>query len=206
VNYIGADHYTEIYFRNESKLDDMRTKLGLKDSAINMVYIGRLNPINQPYKGVKDLVEIFKKSRLQLPNLNLIMAGYGSEDDQRKLEVQGIKVIRNAPDEDLLLLLDLCDFYVSATKWEGFNLPMIESQSFGKIPIIYDIGPHSELTNSGIDSFVVKSQDAFVEKVVFLSKNPGFRQEKAELAKENSKKYSWRESAINLDKIIRNKK
>jgi glycosyltransferase involved in cell wall biosynthesis len=203
VNYIGADHYTKGIELSDNDISSIIKKLNIDNSKVNMVYIGRLNHSQQPYKGVQDLVEIYQKAKKSNPNIQLIMAGFGSEEDKQELENMGIITLTNASDTELMALLKICSFYVSATKWEGFNLPMIEAQSFGKIPIIYNIGPHSELTNSGIDSFVVNSQDEFIEKVLFLSENKEFINKHKEFAIKNANIYTWKNSAYNLEEIIK---
>lgn len=204
IVYNGADHYTSTYSRNEQNNQNVKLKLGLQTDDITMLYIGRLNHDEQPYKGVDDLIEIFQKTSLKNNKLKLVMAGFGSEADVKRLHDFGIVVKANVSNDELLSLLDICDFYVSATKWEGFNLPMIEAQSFGKIPVIYNIGPHNELLQSGVDSFVVKSQEEFIEKVLFLAENPQFRKDHMRYAKSNAEKYTWLKSVESLNKIINN--
>jgi glycosyltransferase involved in cell wall biosynthesis len=200
--YNGADHYTSGYIRNDESISKLKIDLNITNTDTVMLYVGRLNHGEQPYKGVADLIEIYSKAKQQVPNLKLIMAGFGSESDVEYLRNLRVIPIANAPQDKLLQLFDICNFYVSASKWEGFNLPMIEAQSFGKIPIIYNIGPHKEILNSGEDSFVVDTQDEFIEKVIFLSNNEEFRKTKSEKAKLNAAKYTWDRNVEEIDKVI----
>ncbi|MCA9386816.1 glycosyltransferase family 4 protein [Candidatus Dojkabacteria bacterium] len=196
VIYNGTNHYTSGYTKDESKILKLKEKLAIRDSDFVMLYVGRLNHEGQPYKGVNDLIDIYQ--HIQDSDIKLIMAGFGSDEDRINLEKKGIIAINNVPDHELLMLYDICNIYVSATKWEGFNLPMVEAQSFGKIPVVYNIGPHNEILNSGKDSFVVKNQKEFIEKVKFLYDNPDFRADHAQDAINNAEKYTWQ---ISVDKL-----
>lgn len=204
INYIGTDHYSSNYKEDKSEIQKLKQTLGITNSDKVMLCVSRINPYVQPYKGVLELINIHKKILQDHPNLKLIIAGFGTEEEKKDLEKECVNVIAiPAPsDESLYQLYDLCDFYVSATKWEGFNLPMIEAQSFGKIPIVYDIGPHPELINSGIDSFLVKTKEEFIDKIKFLYNNEEFINKNSEAAKNNAKRFSWKESAKGLLVII----
>jgi glycosyltransferase involved in cell wall biosynthesis len=202
ILYNGADQYTKNYKPNSSKLESFRNKLGIEKDKIYALYVGRLNHGEQPYKGVNDLIEIYEKVREQNPKIRLIMAGFGSEQDGVELREHGIIVEVAPPEDELLMLFDICDIYVSATKWEGFNLPMIEAQSFGKVPVVYNIGPHEEILRNNIDSFIVDNQEEFIARIVDLSDNQEMRERMGREAQLNSKRYTWEKSIEQLNNYV----
>lgn len=207
IVYNGADHYTKDYQSNTKDVTALKKKLGIGSKDVTMLYVGRLNAGRNPYKGVDDLLQIYKKASNMLseqsrPTLKLIMAGFGTKEDQKELAKLGIIALTNVPQKELLQLFETCDFYVSASKWEGFNLPMIEAQSFGKLPIIYNIGPHSEIISNGENGFLVESQGEFIKKVVFLTREKEFRELHKEKAIENSLKFTWAKNVEKLNSIL----
>ncbi|MEK6876320.1 MAG: glycosyltransferase family 4 protein, partial [Nanoarchaeota archaeon] len=60
-----------------------------------------------------------------------------------------------------------CNVYVSASLWEGFNLPAAEAQACGKKVVAFNIGSHPEIVKNGI--LVEKGNiDKFAESVIKL--------------------------------------
>jgi len=60
-----------------------------------------------------------------------------------------------------------CDLYVTASLWEGFNLPIAEAQACGKRVVAFNIGSHPEVVKNGI--LVEKgSTSKFAEAVIKL--------------------------------------
>jgi len=71
------------------------------------------------------------------------------------------------PDKLLPQYFAACDVYVTASLWEGFNLPAAEAQACGKRVVAFDIGPHSEIVKKGV---LVKKENTkeFAEAVIKL--------------------------------------
>jgi len=69
------------------------------------------------------------------------------------------------PDEELQEFYSACDVYVSASLWEGFNLPLAEAQACGKPVVAFDLCSHPEVVRDGI---LVKPNDTskFAEAIV----------------------------------------
>ena len=63
--YLGSDHYRKLAKENnnqnnlKAKTAEFR-KMGVEEDDILLLYVGRLNPVNQPYKGVRELISLFK--------------------------------------------------------------------------------------------------------------------------------------------------
>ena len=49
-----------------------------------------------------------------------------------------------------------CDCYVTASLWEGFDMPVVEAQACGKSVVAYDVCSHPEVVKKGI---LVKAKD-----------------------------------------------
>lgn len=197
VIYCGSDHYfLNIGKDQDKKVETLKMKLNIKKDDKVLLYVGRLNYADQPYKGVDDLLRIFKKIKKYNSNVQLLMVGYGNEIDREYLEKLGAKVIVKAPIEEMPTIFSACDICVSASKWEGFDLPIAEANSFGKPSVCYNLGPHPEVIKNGISGFVVKDNDEFVEKVLDLVKNESLYKKLSIGATTSSKKFIW-ENIIN---------
>ena len=53
------------------------------------------------------------------------------------------------PDEELPYYYGACDLYVTASLWEGFDMPAVEAQLCGKKVVAFDIGSHPEVVKKG---------------------------------------------------------
>ena len=72
-------------------------------------------------------------------------------------------------DKELPYYYAACDLYVTASLWEGFNLPVAEAQACGKRAVAFDVCSHPEVVKNGI---LVKENDneAFADAVISLLK------------------------------------
>ena len=72
--YLGADHYP---LASATDRAAMRHRFGVADDDVVALYVGRLNPDHQPYKGTRELVDTYSALRAEAPKLRLVMAGFG---------------------------------------------------------------------------------------------------------------------------------
>lgn len=127
--------------------------VGQRDSEISPVAgrkiragsLARMGALESEYKGT-DLL-------MQLPGLlpeqadvEFLAMGRGSRDDAKPLEEAGWNVLLNASDEERRTFLQSLDVFISPSKWEGFNLPLVEAQFLGVPGIAFDVGAHPETT------------------------------------------------------------
>ncbi len=190
--HLGADHYKKNI--TAPKRQDFRKSIGVKEQDILLLYVGRLNVTNQPYKGVAELKEIYHRLHEKNGRIKLMMAGYGSKNDEEFLKNEGIIALANVQDPLMPLLYSACDLYATATKWEGFDLPLVEAQSFGKPAICYGIGAHQEVT-SPQSAFVVKDAQEFMAKAALLSEDPSLRAQMGNAAASFAAGFTWEKTA-----------
>jgi len=103
----------------------------------------RLGPGEAHYKGV-DRYETFMRSLEGIP-AEFILLGRGTEADRRRYEERGFRVILDASNAELREAYAACDLYVSFSKWEGFNLPLVEAQAMGRPAFALDAACHREV-------------------------------------------------------------
>ncbi len=171
----------------------VRAQRGIEADDVVLLYVGRLNPTAQPYKGVFNLRRIFHSLAQELPvRTHLVLAGYGSEKDAQELSGPGIIVEPNLSLRELISWYSACDIYVTASRWEGFNLPFIEAQSFGKPVVGFRVGGHPESVFEGETGYLVSNEKEFVNALKQLILYPDLRWKMGEAAFHFSRKFCWR--------------
>jgi GT2 family glycosyltransferase/glycosyltransferase involved in cell wall biosynthesis len=200
--YNGCDHYQHKTIRRE-EINDFRKEIGVNPKDVLLLFVGRLNLTNQPYKGLSELMDIYKDISTRQENVKLLAVGYGTKNDEELLRNQGILSISNAPEELMPLIYKSCDIYTTCSKWEGFDLPIAEAHSFQRPTLCYDIGAHSEISKNGKTGFIVKSRSDFIKKLEMLVKDAGLRKEMGANALKYSEKFTWDNSVKKYHSIIK---
>lgn len=204
--YLGADHYIKDSGTKDEIAEhalSLRQKLKVSETDILMLYAGRLNPVNQPYKGTRELIDIFKEAKKSNNSLKLLMVGFGSKNDEIALRNEGVCVIPNAPFEMMPVIYSACDIYTTCTKWEGFDLPVVEAQTFSKPSICYNIGAHPEIMEDGITGYLANSREEFFSRLIELSRNEELIKEMGENGFRSSKKFAWERTVAEYDTLIK---
>ncbi|MFA4817332.1 MAG: glycosyltransferase [Parcubacteria group bacterium] len=198
VVYNGADNYE---YPSENEIIEFRKKYEISTDDVALLYVGRINHKKQPYKGTRELVESFKHIKKKHPNAKLIMAGFGDENDKEWLKSEGIMPFISADDKTLSLIYSICNIYITASKWEGFNLPLVEAAHFGVPYVAYDIGAHGEVVDN-LSGFLVKNKKEFILKIEQLIFDKKKRSLMAQNAKRNASRFLWSGAGINYRDLI----
>lgn len=121
---------------------DLITKndLSIPENSVVYIYIGRLTE----GKNILSLVRNFNKHHL--PNEYLIVFGRGVEEENcRKIEDKNIKIMGFS--HKAIAHLQIADYYVSASKSEGFAISVVEALDNGLGLFVSDIPSHKEVFN-----------------------------------------------------------
>jgi len=189
VIYNGADHYAR---PAEGAGARLRKELGVKPDEVLMLYVGRLSSADQPYKGTAELAEMARRLRREDPKLRLLMVGFGGQREENWLGRTGALVITNAPAEQMPAIYSASDMYLTASRWEGFDLPLVEAQSFGKPVAALDIGAHPEVVNKGRSGLLAGSLAELEAAARRLAGDPGLRAEMGRAAAGFAERFTWK--------------
>ena len=189
--YLGADSYAS-YEVSAEKTKIFRNEIGLTDDDFLMLYVGRVDLEMRTYKDLQELLQIYKLVRSKNPKIKLMVVGYGVEEDAKTLKQEGVIPLLNLPKEKMALVYSACDLYATATKWEGFDLPLAEAQFFGKPVVAYNIGPHPELCKNGKSGFLVNSKEEFVRRIIEIANDPSLYKTLSAGAKIQSERFAWK--------------
>lgn len=198
VIYNGADNYVR---PSEEAIGNFRKKNDIGSDDLVLLYVGRINSRNQPYKGTAELVDIFKALKAGHANVKLVMAGFGDASDKVWLDRSGVISFISADDRTLALLYSVADCYVTASKWEGFDLPLVEAAHFGVPYVAYDVGAHKEVVDAR-SGFLVKNRQEFVSKLEVIIADAETRKRLSGSAAENAARFAWENAGKEYSRLI----
>ena len=184
VIYGGIDFKRFQKEKNTGVLKRLKLK---KDSYA--VFIGRVSP----HKGTHLLIKAFEKAGWPIPLV--IVGGHSIGDYAKELRRMDGSVIFTGriPNDELDDLLQNCMMYVTASLWEGLNLPLLEAQACGKPVIAFNHCSHPEVVRKNETGFLVKPLDLneFANKTNILIKDKQKRDVMGKKAKIFAKKFDW---------------
>lgn len=136
-------------FNKNMKGGNIIKKYNLKNKKV-LLYVGRI----APHKGIHLLLEAFDIIKKEILNAKLLIVGKPTFNNYFKnlKKTAGSDVIFTGfvDDKYLPYYYAACDLYVTASLWEGFNIPAAEAQACGKKAVAFNIGPHPEIIKNGI--------------------------------------------------------
>lgn len=165
----------------------------------NLVYMGAFIP----YKNAEALIE----SLAYLPGKTLHLLsriGAARKKELKKLIPEGAEVVfhNGISDEDYAKLLADNAVMVSASKSEGFGLPILEAQKIGVACVISDIEVFHEVAGHSALYADPDDPQSFAAKIAKLD-DKEFREKLIEKGRENAERFSWDKSAKVLIKAAR---
>jgi glycosyltransferase involved in cell wall biosynthesis len=180
----------------------IREKYGLKKRFF--VYVGN----NKEHKNVPVLVEAFLRTNLAnfelilVSTINQELGTHSTSSGQARNPAfakatagrqEHIRVLSSMPSEDLPALYSAATACVTATKAEGFCLPLIEAMACGTPVLATDVGSIPEVT-AGHALLCSPTVEALAEGMLKLSKDEATPDRRIELST-FAKRYSWDETA-----------
>jgi glycosyltransferase involved in cell wall biosynthesis len=195
---LGGDHYWP--WGNENPLEirrslrkDLREKLGIDAGATVIGYCGRLHKDHPRYKGVTELLETVRRIRQLEENVELLLCGIGSPADAQWAENYGAKVLLNTPPAQMPAYYSALDIYATASKWEGFDLPILEAAWHGVPAVAYNVGAHGEhVTEVPVNELRASELG---RALLTLVRDPKLRRQLGSEAFRKARGFSWDRSA-----------
>jgi glycosyltransferase involved in cell wall biosynthesis len=119
------------------------------------------------------------------------MVGFGGPEDEAWLESSGIHCWRSAPDAAMAGIYAAADLYVTATSWEGFDLPLGEAQAAGTPAVALRVGAHPEVVRDGETALLAEDMRGFEAAVRRLVADGDLRRRMGEAARRQAARFSW---------------
>ena len=147
----------------------IRKILKIKNNEKLLLFVGRLSP----HKNIHTLLRILNLVNVKIKNVKLLIIGKPTFPRYyKKLKNMANKNVifkEFVNDKELPYYYAACDLYVTASLWEGFNLPAAEAHACGKRVVAFDVCSHPEIVKNGV---LVKKNDnkAFANAIIKLLK------------------------------------
>jgi GT2 family glycosyltransferase/glycosyltransferase involved in cell wall biosynthesis len=199
VIYNGADHYPEAPVLDRQT---MRARLGIGDDRVMCLYVGRLSPSGQPYKGTADLLGAARRWAEECPAVQLVMAGTGDEVDAALVKAAGAIPVLNVPHDEMAALHGAADVYVTASRWEGFDLPLVEAAFQGVPSVALRIGAHPEVVRDGQTGILCDSVDDLVSSVTELAGSRERRSGMGASAHAWARRFPWDGATDSYERVV----
>jgi glycosyltransferase involved in cell wall biosynthesis len=173
----GVKNAVTIY--NGVSLDIFRTGLEPKFRTGNpqLLFVGNL----YKHKNVPELLLGLKKLTKRFPHASLSVVGQGPELNPQKRLARDLGIAGNVvfwgkvSEESLPHHYASCNIYVTASRWEHFGLPLLESMACGKGIVASAIPAHSELlgrSKAGL-TYPLGNSGVLADRVAEALENPG---------------------------------
>lgn len=164
----------------------------------DLVYMGSF----MPYKNV----ELIVRAMHLLPGYHLHLLSRASSDDRARLEALApagsLTFANGVSDEDYLRLLGAAVALVSASRNEGFGLPLIEAMVVGTPVVVSDIPVFREIGADAATFFDPDDPESYAAAVRTLEP-PEEWMRRSRLSVDVAASYRWNTSAQTLLEVLR---
>lgn len=125
-------------------------------------------------------------------SIRLVITTSCSSREQARLEKGGALVLTGVQPEFIPSLYASCDVFVTATKWEGLDLPALEASYFGRPVVAYRVGAHPEIIRHEETGFLAETFEEFESFVGRLISDPHLRERMGASGKKfASENFKW---------------
>lgn len=168
----------------------------MKDDAINMVFVGR---VNEPRKGLRYALGAYSLLKWEYPNLKLIVVG-GGVPDRESYRIMGerslddVVFVGPVTDAELPSYYQNADIFLAPnTGKESFGFIIIEAMSASAPIIASDIPGFASVMVDGKEGlmFTPKDEAAMAEAIRQLIQNPGLRAQLGVDGRATVDQYRW---------------
>ncbi|PWB96657.1 glycosyltransferase family 4 protein [Salinibacterium hongtaonis] len=163
-----------------------------------LVYMGSF----MPYKNV----ETIARALHELPGYTLHLLSRGSDNDRARLTniapADSLVFHGGVNDAEYIAALSSATALVSASRDEGFGIPLVEAQAAGTPIVVSDIPVFHEVGGDAALFFDPDDPSALAAAILTLEE-PGEWSKRSELGVAHAADFSWQESARRLYELAR---
>lgn len=163
-----------------------RLKYGIGDAFL-LLYVGRLAGL----KHVDELIEAMKQ--LKGNNVKLLIVGGGPESERLKILTKKLGLERDVifagrvDDEQLPDCYAACDAWITASRHEGFCVPIVEAMAAGKPVIVPDLAAMPETAGDAGFTYNAGDVEGLIRIIMALVSDRGLYDARSGRAMERAK-------------------
>lgn len=185
-------------------------KIHVSSNGIDLEYLGNLKKNNSYFdgaflgrldssKGIRDLIEIWKKILAELPGVKLAAIGSVEENVREKLQKMineaglrdNIKIMGFLKDKEAYGILKAVKIFVFPSHEEGWGIAIAEAMACG-IPVVsWNLPVYREVFENYTAQVEENNIELFSEKAIKLLKNRELWEKVSCDGREFIKRYSW---------------
>ncbi len=148
---------------------------------------------NSSLKGVDTTLKAIEAIRDKIPNLKIVSFGACVPDKTLPLPA-GCDFQFHPQQNDIRKFYARCDVWLSASRYEGFGLPLLESMACRCPVVTTNVGAAQDLVTDGVQGYIVPIDDseALAEKALkVLTVSDDDWQKMSDNAHETATRYNW---------------
>ena len=160
-------------FTNEVDSSSLRRRLGIKDDELVIGMVARITEQKSPYTFLNIAEQITKL----IPEAKCIFVGDGDLKDEIQLAIEKRGLEKNCLItgwvDNTKEYIDLFDYALLTSKWEGFGLAVTEYMACKKVVLASNVGGITNIIEDNIDGFLIDDYSGrkYVEKIMHLQEN-----------------------------------
>jgi 1,2-diacylglycerol 3-alpha-glucosyltransferase len=196
VNYHGVEHL----IGEKDATNQFRKQLKVEGKKL-ILSIGRFST---PYKGMREVAKIFIELQKKRDDIAFLLVGGGDvpKGIASFTSMKDVHILTNISYSMLKLCLAASDIYCTASRWEGFNIPLVAAQANQKPVVAFKVGAHPEVMVDGETGFLVEDYMEFIKRLELLLDDDSLRMKMGEKASKFAGKFSWQKSINTLRLLI----
>jgi glycosyltransferase involved in cell wall biosynthesis len=152
---------TQLFYPNNSRRLEIRTKLNISEDLLLFIFASRW----AENKGVYDLLDAFTSlSPEKLKHCKLILIGGGVDIPVKRIiknsaNSNSIISVGELPRYEVMNYYLASDIFILPSYFEGLPISLLEAMSCGLVPIVSNVGGNPEVVEHGQDGFLIKPKD-----------------------------------------------
>lgn len=168
-----------------------------KFSNPTILYLGRI----KKYKRVNLLVDIYPKIVEKVPNVKLIIAGWGTEASHLADIImlnplyRKISLVGPVSNKEKKALLSKSWIFVNPSIGEGWSIAVIEANLYGTPAVSFNVSGLAESIKHGETGLLAKDEEDLINKICEVLKDGNLREKLSKNATDWSNNFSWDHSA-----------
>jgi len=201
VTYEGADEF----LKQKTKKDSQAVLKEYNITKPFVIYTGNLYPHKNVLRLVKAIAQINQKNKKPLSlviacSRDIFLERFEKEIEKVKGDIQ-VTLAGFVPTEELMVLYQEAETFVTPSFLEGFGLPGLEAMASGTPVISSNASCLPEIYGDAALYFDPLKTEAMVKRIEEVVCHPRKRQQLIKKGKEQVKKYSWEKMAEETLKV-----
>ena len=178
---------------------EMRSKLGLSDDEIVLIFVGRLTQIKRPDR----LLKAFRLASRDASKIKLLVVGDGELRDESEVQATGLPVDFLGWRTDVYDLMKASDIAILTSDNEGMPITLIEAAHLGLPSITTEVGSVSDVVVHAETGYLTQlNEEDIAERIKQLAQSASLREKFGNAAKTYAQENFSVEAMINFHKNI----